>query len=106
MTSRDCCNYYESFSQIEEEQIPSGSVNIYQPRYLLLASCLLRLGHTLVLMASQEEEEEEEEENDAGSRCGLLRRGQECFKEGIEVVQESNQFYPCLSAELLFANGK
>ena len=86
--------------QIDEEQISPGSgINIYQPRYSLLASVLLRLGHTHILMAGRPT-------TDPIDRSNLLSKAQECFKEGLDIIHDSTHFDPCLSCELLFANGK
>lgn len=46
------------------------------------------------------------QETDPGERSGLIGKAQECFKEGLDIVHDSTQFDPCLSSELLFANGK
>ena len=88
-------------SQIEEERISPGPINIHQPRYPLLASCLLRLGHAHILSGNVEVEDD-----DMGRRCGLLRQGHDCFKEGVEVMEEASLTNPCLMAELLFAKGQ
>lgn len=81
------------FVQIEEVQPSDCNLNIYQPSYGILASCLLRLGHTHILMAGTESH-------------AFLKKGQECFKEGLDVLHRSAHVDPCLSAELLYANGK
>ena len=89
--------------QISEEQVPSIILNAYQPRSSLLASALLRLGHTLMLMASRKTGGGSEAE---GSRREVMERAQQCFKEGLDVMQECGQFDPSLLAELLIGNGE
>ena len=86
--------------QIEEERLSSSNINIHQPRYRLLASCLLRLGHAHILMADGDTES-----GDIGRRCGLFSKGNACFKEGLEVMEEASVSDPCLAAELLFSKG-
>ena len=86
--------------QISEEQLLPNSVNIYQPRYSLLASALLRLGHTLYLMAGGGSGVV------LGRRHELLERAQESFKEGLDVMQTSVHHNPSLSAELHMGNGE
>ena len=78
-----------------------GSVNVYQPYHILLASSLLQQGHTLMLMACGEAGAKE-----LSDRQSLLSRAHYSFKQGLDVVHDCSQYSPCITAELLLSNGK
>ena len=70
------------------------SHNIYLPHWPLLASCHLRLAHTLVLLFSSN-----------GDQTQLSRALENC-QDGINISKKCAHDDPCLMEELLFHSGK
>ena len=73
-----------------------GSVNVYQPHRVLLASCKLRLTHTLTLMASS---------TSANERGDLVTSAMAVCEEGLQLMKDSAHINPPLEAELKFHYG-
>ena len=71
-------------------------VNIYQPHRVLMASCKLRLAHTLTLMASS---------TTANDRGDLTTSAVVACEDGLQLLKDSAHAIPPLEAELKFQYG-
>ena len=80
--------------------IGTSTVNIYmyQPHRVLMASCKLRLAHTLTLMASSKIAN-----NDRGD---LITSAMAACEDGLQLLKDSAYTNPPLEAELKFQYGK
>ena len=81
-----------------ELSIGASTVNIYQPHRVLMASCKLRLAHTLTLMASTKTAN-----NDRGD---LITSAMAACEDGLQLLKDSAYTKPPLEAELKFQYGK
>lgn len=84
--------------QMQEECIGDTVTNIYKPQWTLLASCKLRLAHTLSLLLAQTP--------DPSQRVEYRCLAQRACEEGMEAARSSAFVDPCLVAELKFHYGE
>ena len=96
----DIVNFFifMNFLQMVELSIGTSTVNIYQPHRVLMASCKLRLAHTLTLMASSKVAN-----NDRGD---LITSAIAACEDGLQLLKDSAYTNPPLEAELRFQYGK
>ena len=80
-------------------ELPSGTgtVNIYLPHRVLMASCKLRLAHTLTLMASSVTAN--------NNRGDLITSAMAACDDGLQLLKDSTYTNPPLEAELKFQYG-
>ena len=86
-----------SLQMVELSSASSSTVNIYQPHRVLMASCKLRLAHTLTLMASSAT---------ANDRGNLITSAMAACEDGLQLLKDSAYTNPPLEAELKFHRGK
>ena len=79
-------------------ELSSGysTVNMYQPHRVLMASCKLRLAHTLTLMASSVT---------TNNRDDLITLAMAANEDGLQLLKDSAHTIPPLEAELKFQYG-
>ena len=81
-----------------ELSLGTNTANIYQPHRVLMASCKLRLAHTLTLMASSATANDD--------RGDLVTSAMTACEDGLQLLKESAYNNPPLEAELKFQYGK
>ena len=81
---------------VELSSAGSSTVNMYQPHRVLMASCKLRLAHTLTLSMT------------ANDRGDLITSAMAVCEDGLQLLKDSRSAYtnPPLEAELKFQYGK
>ena len=80
-------------------------VNMYQPHRVLLASCKLRLAHTLTMIASSLSCEGQGSSSATNDRGNLISSAVLACEEGLQLLKETAYGNPPLQAELKFHHG-